>query len=108
MPTMAKYELYCPRCKTKADFCLTQHFTHYSMRRLELPVFVCSACRLICVDKPTVRRFIHAWYHDSMFKEKISFSATHKEFLGKLNELVNSYFANIGYKRVRFEKREKQ
>lgn len=108
MPTMAKYNLYCPRCKTKADFCLTQHFTNYSMRRLELPVFVCSACRLTCVDKPTVRRFIHEWYHDPMFKEKISFVEIHGEFLGKLNGLVNSYFAKLGYRRAKFIKREKQ
>lgn len=107
MPTMANYELCCPRCKMKADFCLTQHFTDYSVRRLELPVFLCSACQLICVDKPTVRRFIDSWYHDSIRKEKVSLKAARKEFLGKLNELVNSYFVKIGYKRTRFIKREK-
>ncbi len=98
------YGFYCPKCGQKAD---TAHpmFIRYSMRRLELPIFLCSPCRTIYIDKPIIRKIISEWKKDGAMLKKIPFESLYREFLGEVENLVaNHYVPYLGYKIIRFLK----
>ncbi len=98
------YCFYCPECGKIADTA-NPMFIQYSMRRLELPIFLCSPCRTIYIDKPTIRKIISEWRKDGPFAIRIPFEKLYREFLGKVEDLVkNHYVPYLGYKIIRFLK----
>ena len=106
MPGRADYDLYCPECKKKASTA-NPMFIRYSVRRLELPIFLCGECRTIYVEKPTVRRIISEWRKGGMWT-KMSLRQLCDEFLGELEESVWTYWvAHLGYRKARFVKHPK-
>ncbi|MDP3052317.1 MAG: hypothetical protein Q8N42_02300 [bacterium] len=95
---------YCPKCGEKADTA-NPMFIRYSMRHLVLPIFLCSGCRTIYIDKPTIRRIISEWRKDGAMLKKMPFEKLYREFLGEVENLVtNHYVPYLGYKLVRFLK----
>ncbi len=100
-----EYDFHCPKCKKKADTS-NPMFVRYTMRRLELPIFLCSECRKIYIDKSTVRREIAEWRRGGTFYPEQSIGKLYKEFLGELEEMVRTHWVpRLGYKRARFIKR---
>ena len=97
-------DLYCPKCGKKAKT-LNPIFRCYSMCRLELPIFLCSDCRTIYIDRPIVRKIISEFRKDGPIWMNMSFETMCREVLGKLEELAKIYCApSYGYKKVRFLK----
>ncbi len=100
------YEFYCPRCKKKAS--TTDPIFRNFVRRLELPIFHCNECRLIYIDKPTVRRIISEWRKGGLTIRNMTLKALYQECLEELKRIVNSHFvSNLGYRKARFLKRSK-
>lgn len=98
----ASYDLYCPKCNKRAD-AATPMFIRYSFRRLELPIFLCSPCRTIYIDKPTIRHIISEWRKEGA--REMPFRQLYQEFLGELEKMVTTHFVpRLGYKKVRFRK----
>lgn len=94
---------YCPKCNKVASHSRPM-FIRYSVRRLELIMFLCGECRLIYIDKPTIRRIISRWRKEGLWT-KMSFNALCKEFLTELEGLVENHYNPLcGYKRARFKK----
>lgn len=105
MPRNASYDLYCPQCQKKADTA-NPMFIRYSVRRLQLPIFLCGECRTIYIDKATIRHVISLWRKSGAFTRKMPFRRLYQEFLKELEGLVATHFVpRLGYKRVRFLKR---
>lgn len=105
MPASQNYDLYCPECDEKADAAHLM-FIRYSVKNLELPIFLCRKCRTIYIDKPLVSRLINKWRKYGNYTKKMPFSQLHKEFLGELEESLRTYWvAKLGYREVRFQKR---
>ena len=105
MPTSSEYDLYCPQCDKKAGT-VNPMFIRYSCRRIQLPIFLCSECRTIYIDKPTIRHIIGEWRKNDAFTRRIPFKKLYREFLGELEKSVRTYWTSqLGYKRVRFQKR---
>jgi len=108
MTQCQNYEFYCPHCGKKADTA-NPMFIRYSLRRLELRIFLCSPCRTIYIDKPTIRRIISEWRKDCTFTRKMPFEKLYREFLDELEEMLRSHFiARLGYKQTHFIKYPKQ
>jgi len=53
MSRTSNFIFHCPKCNKIASHA-TPMFIRYSMRRLELIIFLCGDCRLIHVDKQTI------------------------------------------------------
>lgn len=105
MPTSQRYDLCCPQCDKKAGTA-NPMFIRYSLRHLQLPIFLCSECRTIYIDKPIVRHIISEWRKDGAFTRKIPFKKLYREFLGELEESVRTYWVHrLGYKKTRFLRR---
>lgn len=105
MPTNQSYDLYCPECDKKAD-AANPMFIRYSARRLQLPIFLCSECRTIYIDKPIVRRIISEWRKNDAITRKIPFEFLCREFLGEIEKSVRTMWVpKFGYRKVRFLKR---
>ena len=99
------YDLYCPECNKKAD-AATSMFIRYTIKRLELPIFLCSSCRTIYIDKPTIRRIISEWRKDGVSTRNMPFKQLYQEFLIELEKMVTTHFVpRLGYKKIRFQKR---
>ena len=99
-------DFYCPECGKKAGTA-TPGFVRYSFRRLALVIFLCSSCRLIYIDKPTLRWQISEWRNNewcSWGAKAQPFEKLYKEFLGELEDSVKNYWSKIGYKPKRFKK----
>ena len=97
-------DFYCPKCGKKA-VTLNPMFRCYSMRRLELPIFICSDCRTIYIDKPTIRKIISEFRKDGPIWMRMSFEEMYREVLGKLEGVMECYCVPCyGYKKVRFLK----
>lgn len=99
----ANYELYCPECNQKADTA-NPMFVRYSVRRLQLPIFLCSSCQTVYIDKPIIRRIIREWREYGLWT-KMPLKRLYQEFIGELEKTVTEYWvAHLGYKRARFRK----
>lgn len=108
MPKNSDYDLYCPQCDKKAGTAMPL-FVRYSIEHLTLPIFLCSPCRTIYIDKPTIRRAISGWLKYSYFWEKKPLKQLYQEFLGELEKMLTTYWVpQLGYKKVRFQKRPAQ
>ncbi len=84
-------------------------FIRYSIYRLELPLFGCGACRLICLDKATIRSILSRWRKNSFVTKRMPYEKLYREFLGELERSITTYWDPcLGYKRAKFIKREKQ
>jgi hypothetical protein len=98
------YGLYCPSCRLEASNIELLLRTH--MHRIELPIFFCHSCCLVCVDRRTIRRILSKWRKDSLVIEKIPFEKLCGESLGELEEhMASHWIATLGYTRARFVKR---
>lgn len=107
MPKNIDYNFYCPECGKKAATA-NPMFIRYSIIRLELPIFLCSNCRTIGIDKPVVRRIISRWRKASRFftAGKMSFNKLCKEFIEELEQALKEHWIPLlGYKKARFLKR---
>lgn len=95
---------YCPKCGKKANTA-NPMFVRYSMKRLELVIFLCGECRTIYLDKPTIRKIISEWRKSGMMWKQIPFELLCREFIGELEAMVAKYWVKyLGYKEIRFLK----
>lgn len=98
------YFLHCPNCgleKTASDVSDRE----YSVRALHLPYFMCGECRLICIDKTTVRKAISAWRNTLPSRKDIpSYEKLYQEMMKTLGEIVDYYCQTAGYRRGKFKK----
>lgn len=100
------YDLYCPKCLKKASF-FSPMFIRYSVYRLQLPIFCCSSCRLIYIDKPIIRDTISEWRKHGAARH-MSLDSLYKEFIGEIKKIVDTDLVpRLGYKKKRFIKRPK-
>ena len=108
MPKNSDYDLYCPKCWKKAATA-NPMFIRYT-RRIQLPIFLCSKCRTVYIDKQIVRRMISEWRKQDIISKNLApFKKLYQDLLGKLEEHVTtSWVPQLGYKRVRFHKRPKK
>lgn len=98
------YDLYCPKCHEKATTA-NPMFRDFS-QRLCLPIFLCSSCRMVYIDKPIIRRMVNEWRKSGAYAREIPLKQLYGEFLGGLEEMATGYFmSHLGYKRIRFIKR---
>lgn len=100
---MRNYLVCCPKCgqvKTPQNGPIIR----YSSIRLELPYFMCGECRLIYVDKIILRREISIWRKRSPSTKSIRYEELCKEMAETLNEIIEYYCQNIGYRRAKFKK----
>ena len=105
MPKNPGYELYCPECDKKAGVAMPMFIR--GARRIQLPIFLCSECRTIYIDKPAVRRAISEWREKDEFSRNWApFQRLYKDLFGKLEEMIaTDWVPRLGYKRIRFQKR---
>lgn len=104
----SNYEMYCPQCKKMAGTA-NPMFIRYSFRHLQLPIFLCSECRTIYIDRPIIRRIISEWRKNRAFTREMPFNRLYKEFLGELEESLGTYWIpRLGYRKVRFLKHRAQ
>lgn len=105
MAANVDYELYCPTCKKKAD-AATPMFIRYSFQHLILPIFLCTSCRTVYIDKPTIRRLVGGWRKDSVFTKDMPFKKLYQEFFEELDKMIETYWIpRLGYKRMKFLRR---
>lgn len=108
MSKSVNYDLYCPRCQSRADTA-NPMFVRYSVRRLQLPIFLCGECRTIYIDKSIIRHIIREWHKSGLYERNITLKQLYREFLGKIEKMVDTYFVpNLGYEKVRFLKRPRE
>lgn len=106
MPKNLRHDFYCPNCGAKADFANPMFVSRYSVRRLELKIFLCSRCRLIYIDKPVAKKTIRDWREGGGFFKPIPLKSLYREFLQELEDMLNTYWIpRLGYKRAKFLKR---
>jgi hypothetical protein len=77
----------------------------YSVRALYLPYFMCGRCRLIYIDKNTIRQSISAWRDAASGPKNIPYEELYKEMMRNLEEVVEYYCRTAGYKRARFKRK---
>ncbi len=93
--------MHCPDCGKKADAAHSL-FILYEYR-LDLPIFLCSDCRTIYIDKLTIRQKISEWRNENIFTKKISFRQLYQEFYGELDNAVKNHWTKeLGYREVLF------
>lgn len=107
MSQLVDYDLYCPVCEKRA--CTANPgFIRYSVRRLELPIFLCGECRTIYIDKKIIRHTINEWRKRGLYEKNITLKQLYKEFLEEVEKMVDTYLVpKLGYKKIRFLKRPK-
>src|SRR3990167_699222 len=101
----AKYDLYCPKCRKRAEF-FNPCFFGYSVRRWEFPIFLCGDCRTIYIDKQIILQNVEERIKQGgLYAKKTSLSYIYRDVLGNLENFVDTNFVpNLGYKKVRFLK----
>ncbi len=104
MPKLVSYDLYCPRCQNKASTA-NPCFIRYSVRRLQLPIFLCGECRTIYIDKLIICHAINEWYRSGLCEKNITLRRLYREFLREIERMVDTYFVpKLGYKKINFLK----
>lgn len=99
------YALRCPKCKKKINPAWTTGTHAYSAMTLDVPYFMCGACRVIYIDKAFVRREIHLWRIEQTTNQPIpSEKALYKEMLEYLYGIMNYYIRTASYRQARFLK----
>lgn len=100
------YTLRCPKCSAMKEPEWMIGSRSYSVYRLDIPYFMCGECRLICLDKITVRKAISEW-RDTRPKSIVGIPPheyIYQEMLRTLNKVVDYYCQTAGYRRIRFKK----
>jgi predicted RNA-binding Zn-ribbon protein involved in translation (DUF1610 family) len=102
---MESHTFCCPQCGEIKEPEWVIGTRSYSARRLDVPYFMCGKCRLIDVDKNTVRRALSEWRNSvSLSKNTPPYQEIYKEILEVVNRVVEYYCQTAGYKRRRFRK----
>jgi len=99
------HTLRCPKCDTDKEPEWMIGSRNYSMRRLDVPYFMCGECRLICLDKITLRKAISEWRRDMPSKSIAgipSYEYIYQEMLKTLNKIVDYYCQTASYRRTQF------
>ena len=96
-------KFFCPKCGEKARIFEPGMTTFFY--RVGLPYFFCDDCRTIYYDKPLIRKIV------SDFKKrhhtlKIPFKEIYQRAKDILDKSVKHKVEKMGYKFVRFEKKE--
>src|SRR3989339_1120730 len=97
-------DFYCPKCGKVASTA-NPMFRCYSVRHLQLPIFLCSDCRTIYINKPTIRKIVSEFRKEGMVYVEMSFEEMCRDILGKLERIMEiDFISYLGYKKVRFLK----
>lgn len=98
-----EYGLLCPKCKKEPSQGNLLFIPPWSMRRMDVPYFMCSPCRTICADKNSIKIYVRWWKGLGLVKQRLpSNKILYKIALEKAENVVDYYAAHVGYRRARF------
>ena len=100
-------QFYCPRCHKPVSIHETIR-RDYAAQALRTPYFLCGECRLMFISRQLVRRVVSKWWHRNKLAREAPFKYFYTEAIKYLYGTVLSYHQGIGYKLVRFKKRQPQ
>ena len=99
------YALRCPKCNKEKGPEWIIGTRGYSMRRLDVPYFMCGICRIIDINNSTVHKAISSWENDLLSHKHIpSHKELYREMMEILNQVIDYYCQTAGYKRAKFKK----
>lgn len=99
-----KYFLKCSKCGIEKEAVWVIGSRTYAAQRLDVPYFVCSDCRLICLDRTSLSETIKWWKELNPSKHIPSQGHLYREMFPLLDRVVQYYCDTAGYKRARFKK----
>ena len=89
--------MYCPKCRKKRE--ISEIRDRSSMRRKELPYFMCGPCGLMHFNKAMVRKTIYDW------KKGVDTNKTPKELFNAAMQTLKEHAKGMGCRVVRFNKK---
>ncbi len=98
------YGLLCPNCKKEPS----SHGSLFwlppsSMRRMDIPYFMCGQCRTICADKRALKNYIRWWKSCDIIKRRTpTLKTLYNLALEQAEKNIDYYVDRIGYRRARF------
>jgi hypothetical protein len=97
------YQLLCPDCKKEPSQGNLLFIPPRSFRRMDVPYFMCSDCRIIYVDKEKIKQYVRWWKKLAFIKRHLpSNKVLYKMALEQAEDTVDYYVARVGYHRARF------
>ena len=97
------YGLLCQKCGKEPSQGTLLFIPSWSIRRMDIPYFMCGSCRIICADKASIRKYVCWWKKLAFTKRHLpSNKVLYKMALERAENIVDYYVANIGYHRARF------
>ena len=101
---MKEWIYRCPECGKAKDPYYVIGSRNYSMRRWELPYFMCGECRLIYVDKSLIRKIVRELFNEIKGQKPASYKEVCKEMFECLDNVTKYYCISAGYKSATFKK----
>jgi len=97
-------DFYCPDCGKRASVCVASLFKSYSIKRLDIPYYVCDSCQIWSFDKRIIRNIVRDWHKDklSFLGVRQTFEEIYKEVTDFLKNIINDKIKNLGHRTKRF------
>lgn len=95
----------CPECNKVPEYTSVIGVRKYSMRKLDLPYFLCGDCRICSYSKLLLRQCISRWRKDSAGAKAIPYNQIYQESKGILEGTLRYYVKTAEYRLGRFRKK---
>lgn len=90
---------YCSQCEQLARVDFANMGRAYAAQALVFPYFLCSSCRLICIDKLLIKKWISAYRQRNLSAQRIPFREIYQN-VKDFSEEIRREFRRIGYKQI--------
>src|SRR3989338_1342327 len=99
------YTLRCPKCNNEINATWAKGIRNYSMQTIDVPYFMCPACRVIDINNTLVRKAISSWRRGlSSRKNAPSCKVVYEDLMKTLKYFRYYFCRTAGYKLARFKK----
>ena len=100
---MAENELdsYCPQCKQLARVDFVNVGRAYAVQALTFPYFFCPSCRLMCIDRLLIRKWVREYRQRNLSAQKTPFREIYRN-VKDFSEKIRRELKRIGYRQISF------
>lgn len=104
---MTSFDFVCSKCDKKPEVCTASLIRSWSLRRLDIPYFVCINCLTCGYSKRLVRQKISRWRNDYLFSDakEYAYDFIYRKIVEHLEEIIGYRVKKLGQSRGRFYKK---